>query len=126
MINNKEIIWLPEVKESNYIDAESYLNLIYLSTEASQITSYLREEEIVEFKAKDILRASRLTVLTNNNYHVKLEIENITQEIPLSPLLLVRDKDLKGKLIIADGYHRLCAVYNFNEDFSIHCKIIGV
>lgn len=126
MISNKEIIWLPEVKESNYIDATSYLNLIYSSIEVENIISLLRESELTIFKAKDILRASRLNLLTSNNYHVKINLNEITQEIPLSPLLLIKDKDLKGKLIIADGYHRLCAIYNFNEDFSIHCKLIGV
>jgi len=37
--------------------------------------------------------------------------------------LLCRDKD-RGKLIIADGYHRLCAVYTFDEDAMIPCKIV--
>jgi hypothetical protein len=27
-------------------------------------------------------------------------------------------------LIIADGYHRLCAVYKFDEDAVIPCKIV--
>lgn len=42
----------------------------------------------------------------------------------LSPLLLVRD-EAHGKLVIADGYHRLCAIYGFEEDAWIHCKIVG-
>jgi hypothetical protein len=29
-----------------------------------------------------------------------------------------------GKLVIADGYHRLCAVYTFDEDAIIPCKIV--
>jgi hypothetical protein len=29
-----------------------------------------------------------------------------------------------GKLIIADGYHRLCAVYKFDEDAMIPRKIV--
>jgi hypothetical protein len=41
----------------------------------------------------------------------------------LSPLLLVRDK-ANGKVIIADGYHRLCAVYSFDEDVLIPCKLV--
>ena len=40
----------------------------------------------------------------------------------LSPLLLLRDSP-NGRLIIADGYHRLCAVYSFDEDAVIPCKI---
>jgi hypothetical protein len=41
----------------------------------------------------------------------------------LSPLLLYRGQR-NGKLVIADGYHRLCAVYHFDEDAMIPCKII--
>ena len=29
-----------------------------------------------------------------------------------------------GKVVIADGYHRLCAVYGFDEDAWIPCKIV--
>ena len=47
----------------------------------------------------------------------------ITRNEKLSPLLLFRDKK-NGKLIIADGYHRLCAVYKFDEDAMVPCKII--
>jgi len=38
-------------------------------------------------------------------------------------LLLVRDTR-SSKLIIADGYHRLCAVYMCDEDAVIPCKIV--
>jgi hypothetical protein len=34
----------------------------------------------------------------------------------------VRDS-VNGKVIVADGYHRLCAVYSYNEDAVIPCKI---
>jgi len=37
--------------------------------------------------------------------------------------LLVRDSNL-GKVVIADGYHRMCAVYSIDEDAWIHCKIV--
>ena len=42
---------------------------------------------------------------------------------PLSPLLLVRLPEL-GKVMVADGYHRLCAVYTLDEDAIILCKIV--
>lgn len=29
-----------------------------------------------------------------------------------------------GTLVNADGYHRLCAVYKFDEDAIIPCKIV--
>ena len=30
---------------------------------------------------------------------------------------------LYRKVVVADGYHRLCAVYSFDEDALIRCKI---
>ena len=40
-----------------------------------------------------------------------------------STLLLLRDT-AHGKVVVADGYHRLCAVYVHDEDAWIPCKII--
>jgi hypothetical protein len=58
-----------------------------------------------------------------SNSHVKKNNQKILDAKPLSPVLLVRDRD-NGKVIIADGYHRMCAVYGFDEDADIPCKII--
>jgi hypothetical protein len=73
------------------------------------------------FKAKDIFRASGLSLLGVSNSHVEKDRKRISGGVKLAPLLLVRDK---GRLIIADGYHRLCAVYTFDEDALIPCKIV--
>jgi hypothetical protein len=54
---------------------------------------------------------------------VEKDVAPIARKEKLSPLLLYVDKT-NGKLIIADGYHRLCAVYKFDEDAMIPCKIV--
>jgi hypothetical protein len=36
----------------------------------------------------------------------------------------VKRDTLGGKVIIADGYHRVCAVYRLDEDAIIPCKIV--
>ena len=58
-----------------------------------------------------------------SNSHVQKDCKKIDKGIALSPLLLVRD-EVNGRVIIADGYHRLCAVYEFDEDAMIYCKIV--
>lgn len=73
--------------------------------------------------AKDIFRASRLSLLGVNNSHVKTNQKKILGVQSLSPLLLVRDKN-NGKVVIADGYHRMCSVYGFNEDAVIPCTMV--
>ena len=76
-----------------------------------------------QFKAKDIFRASQLSLLGVSSLHVEKDRKRIAQGKGLSPLLMVRDKR-NGKVVIADGYHRLCAIYSVNEDASIQCKIV--
>ena len=119
----KTILWLEDVEEHDYPAAESYLRLIYDDKKANKIVKILRKAEIVEFKAKDIFRASSLSLLGVSNSHVEKDSKKISKGTALSPLLLVRDSSL-GKVVIADGYHRMCAIYLVNEDALIHCKIV--
>lgn len=119
----KTISWLDKVEDHDYPAAESYLRLIYEDKRAKQVVKKLRKSQIVEFKAKDIFRASGLSLLGVSNSHVDKDSKKIAKGIALSPLLLVRDPSL-GKVVIADGYHRMCAIYLVNEDALIRCKIV--
>ena len=118
-----EIKWLAEVEEHDYPAAESYLRILYADDQAAALVARLRAATLVEFKAKDIFRASKLSLLGVSNSHVAKDQRQIEHGIALSPLLLVREERL-GKVVIADGYHRLCAVYGYDEDALIHCKIV--
>ena len=120
-LNKLDIKWLDQPEEHNYPAAESYLSLFLRKDEIVTLIHHLKYAEIVCFKAKDIFRASRLSLLGVSNSHVKKNIKKIKKGIALSPILLVRNKD---RVIVADGYHRLCAVYQFNEDIDIPCKIV--
>ena len=90
---------------------------------AKSVAAKLKDAAISVFAAKDIFRASGLSLLGVSNSHVKKDVAVIDGEEKLSPLLLFRDR-VAGKLVIADGYHRLCAVYVFDEDAMIPCKIV--
>ena len=83
----------------------------------------MRAAKGLQFKAKDILRASQLSLLGVSNFHVEKDRKKIRHGTALSPLLLVRDP-MNGKVVVADGYHRLCAVYGVDEDASIPCRIV--
>ena len=121
--NDTEVNWLSEVEEHDYPAATSYLNIIYNLDKVTQIVDALRVASLVQFKAKDIFRASQLSLLGVSNSHVQKDCKKIDKGIALSPLLLVRD-EVNGRVIIADGYYRLCAVYEFDEDAMIFCKIV--
>ena len=123
MSKSQTVRWLPDVDDHDYAAAESYLNLVCDAKRAAASVAQLRAAAIVQFKAKDIFRASGLSLLGVSNSHVEKEKKKILGGVGLSPLLLVRDEP-NGKVVIADGYHRLCATYGFDEDALIDCKII--
>ena len=115
--------WLDEPNEDDYAAAESFLTLIHDEQSTVKFVKKLRKAEVLRFKAKDIFRASGLPLLGTNSSHVKADQKRIVAGKKLSPLLLVRQAS-SGKVIIADGYHRMCAVYSLDEDASIPCKIV--
>ena len=117
------IQWLDQPEDHDYAAAESYLGLIYPSLHAARMVRKLRRAKIVEFKAKDIFRASGCSLLGISNAHVEKDRKKIDAGKKLSPLLLVRDPD-HGRVVIADGYHRLCAVYGYDGDALIPCRIV--
>ena len=122
MKNKVKIKWLKKVQAHDYPAAYSYLGLIYNGTACVELIKKLKSASITEFKAMDIFGASGLSLLGVSNSHVDKDRKKIKHGVSLSPLLLVRET-ANGKVIIANGYHRLCAVYSFDEDAVIPCKI---
>jgi len=117
------IKWLVAPDEHDYPAACSYLSLLYPQKTARAFVKKLKRAAMADFKSKDIFRASALALLGSNNSHVRKDRKRIEAGQKLSPLLLVRD-EAQRKVLIADGYHRLCAVYSFDEDSVIPCKIV--
>ena len=122
MAKTLEIKWANEPEEHDYPAALSYLCLLYDEQTATNHVDDLKRASISRVKAKDIFRASGLPLLGTSNAHVARDQEKIKSGRELSPLLLIRDS-VNGRVIIADGYHRLCAVYSRDEDAVVPCKI---
>lgn len=117
------IKWLREPEDHDYPAAASYLSLVYESKAVAHYVKLLKSAAMVKFHAKDLFRASNLSHLGVSNSHVESDRQKIRAGVKLSPLLLVRDTG-NGKMVIADGYHRLCAAYSIDEDATIPCKIV--
>ncbi len=123
MSKNSTIKWRSEPEKHDYPAAEKYLSLTLGQRAAKNAAGKLKRIKMSEFAAKDIFRASKLSLLGVSNSHVEKDRAKIIQHEKLSPLLLFRDKNTEF-LVIAEGYHRLCAVYSFDEDAKIPCKIV--
>ena len=74
-------------------------------------------------KAKDLLRASLLALLGEDNKLVSADLRKAASGAALSPILLLRGDDTHP-LIVADGYHRVCASYWIDENTDIPCILV--
>lgn len=90
MARKVEIKWLREPEDHDYPAAKSYLRLLYDERTAVGHVDKLKRTRMSKFKAKDIFRASRLSLLGISNYHVKKDRRKIKAGESLSPLLLIR------------------------------------
>ena len=85
-MKDAEILWLTKPEEHNYPAAQSYLSLIEDEPTAKRLVGMLRRAPVSHFKAKDIFRASGLSLLGVSNSHVKKDRRKIKNGKELSPL----------------------------------------
>lgn len=118
--------WLDAPEDHDYDAAADYLTLISEADAVAKTIDALKTAEPALRKAKDILRAARLALLSETNPRVKSDLSKIAAGKKLSPVLLVRGKVLDGvALEIADGYHRVCASYLTDENTPIPCRLVS-
>ena len=116
--------WLDEPEAHDYDAAAAYLSMLAEQDAVGRTVAALKAAQPVYQKAKDILRAAGLTLLPENNAHVRADLGKITDGKKLSPILLVRGSAVGGyALQIADGYHRVCASYLTDENTDIPCHL---
>jgi hypothetical protein len=116
--------WRPEPEEHDFAAATNYLSLLFPETVAAALAQGLRDAQTVSWEAKDLIRASRLPLLADNDRLVIKHLKKVARGELLAPVLLVRGDGASGlALIVADGYHRICASYHLDEEAEIPCRI---
>jgi hypothetical protein len=114
--------WKNEPEDQDYPAALSYLSLLMDPAAAAQLASGLEKTgKLDHYKAKDVLRASELPLLAEDDKHVASDLGKVKSGRKLSPVLLVRGQPL----LVADGYHRICASYHLDENADIPCRIVN-
>ncbi len=116
--------WKDEPDEHDFPAAGDYLSLVLRDDEVERALAALRAATIIHRKAKDILRASRLELLPEEDAHVASDLAKVRHGERLSPVLLLRgDAARDVALTVADGYHRVCASYHIDENADIPCHL---
>lgn len=121
------VVWLDEPQDHDYPAAYSYLTLILRPRLAEQVVEKLRDPNRHDrrWKAKDLLRAARVPCLPRSDPHVATDLQKIVRGKALAPVLLVRGT-LDRPLVIADGYHRVCAAYHTDENAEVPGRICSL
>ena len=120
----QRLIWSTRPTHEDFTAAQIYLSLICPPARARTVVAKLRRAKAVNHAAKDLLRASGLPLLPQDEKHVAADLKRIHKGKALSPVLLVQGAMKRGvPLTVADGYHRICASCHFDENAAIACRI---
>ena len=76
------------------------------------------------YPAKDLLRASRLPLLPKYNTGVRKWSNRLPRGDVIPPVLLLAGT-LDRPLILAEGYHRVCAAYLRDEATPVSCHFLS-
>ena len=116
--------WSEKEEGDDFEAAFKFLSLLCSDRKARALVKSLRESKPLEHAAKDLLRAAELPLLPRDDPHVDEDLKRIQKAKPLAPVLLIRGDAASGlPLIVADGYHRICAVVYFDESAPVRCRI---
>jgi hypothetical protein len=124
-MSKEKLVWSKKPEQRDYDAATAFLSLVFRAASATALVRALRKKPITQRSAKDLLRASGLPLLPRDEASVREDLKKIAKGKPLAPVLLVCGDMSKGiPLIVADGYHRICAVCHYDEFAPIACQMV--
>ena len=119
--------WKTEPDQNDFEGAANYLSLILPAPAVGATVAALRTAPLAHGEASDLLRASALRLLGDDDALVRKDLAKVKAGLRLSPVLLVRGDLGRGvPLTVADGYHRICASHYLDEDAVIPCRIVDL
>ena len=122
---SKKIEWKSAPKAKDYDGVRDFLSLMCSEADADALIDRLADADPIERAGKDLLRAAGMPLLTDDDPHVSDDLKDIKKGKALAPVLLIRGSLKKNHpLLIADGYHRICASYIVDEGAPISCRMV--
>ena len=126
-VSKSELNWSESEEGQDFKAAFKFLSLLCSERKANALVESLRGAKLVDHAAKDLLRAAQLPLLPRDDPHVDEDLKRIQKGKPLAPVLLIRGDLASGlPLMVADGYHRICALVYFDESAPVRCRIADI
>lgn len=123
-MSKTKIDWAKTPAAEDFEAASQYLTLIFPEAQCKSLVHSLHTAHKIIRASKDLLRASNLPLLPREDSHVDEDLKRIHKGKPLSPVLLISGDMRRGiPLIVADGYHRICALCYADENEPVDCRM---
>jgi hypothetical protein len=120
-------IWESKPADEDYVAAHDFLSLLFSESDVRKLVQRLRRAPTIFREGKDLLRASQTHLLDKDDPHVAADLKKMHKGKKLSPVLLVRGDGRHGvTLTIADGQHRICASWHWDENAPVACCIASL
>ena len=127
LVSKSKLKWSEKEEDADFDAAFQYLSLLCSDRKAHALVKSLRAMKPIEHAAKDLLRAAQLPLLPRDEPHVDEDLKRIQKAKALAPVLVIRGDMANGiPLIVADGYHRICAIVYFDESAPVRCRIADI
>jgi len=123
-VSKSKLKWSEKEEDADFDAAFKYLSLLCSDRKAHALVKSLRATKPIEHAAKDLWRAAQLALFPRAEPHVDEDLKRIQKAKALAPVLVIRG-DMANciPLIVADGYHRICAIVYFDESAPVRCRI---
>jgi hypothetical protein len=118
--------WLAEPAQADYAAAARFLSLVLPEDRAKLAATRLADAPTLTHRVNDLLRASALPLLPPDDPEVVKDLKKMRKGKKVSPVLLVRGEIGDRALVIADGYHRICASYHLSEDQPVPARMVDL
>ena len=124
---NNEIRWTDVPRKKDFESARAFLTLTLPEDAVDRVVARLSQAPTIRHQPKDLERASGMKLLPPDDPVVSSKPRRSRKGRPLSPVLLVRGRlDRDRSLVIADGFHRICASYHVNRKALIPCRLVDL
>jgi hypothetical protein len=117
-----DIRWSKQVDQKHYDSAFSYLSLKYDPVDAMRLVKKFKAAKITTRHAADILRASQLKPLKEDDPGVQKEEKKLEDGKEFAPVLVLNYHVWTD---IADGYHRTSYAYHLDPFTDVAVKIVN-
>jgi Kef-type K+ transport system membrane component KefB len=102
--------WRSDVGRRELAGAEGFLRTVLSPEHVEEaMRQFTNAQQLRHWKAKDILKASKLDPLPAHSARAPKKLERLSRGKKLAPVLLVHREG--QPTIVADGYHRACTSY---------------